>query len=210
MKDNFKNAVSIFNKYASGYEEKYMDVALYKKSLEELLKLLPQEASVLDLGCGPGNISSFLLDHKPELDLTCVDAAEKMLKIAKRNNPTAKCTLMDIRQVKTIDKEFDAVVCGFCLPYLSREETEKLLKDISAILNKKGLIYISTMEDSYTRSGIQKSSSGEDELFIFYYEAEYLKDFLEQNGFKLLFEEMIQQPEDQRSSGQDIVLIAHK
>lgn len=210
MKDNFKNAVSIFNKYASGYQEKYMNVSLYKDSLGELLKLLPLEASVLDLGCGPGNISSFLLDHIPDLELTCVDAAEKMLEIAKKNNPSADCILKDIRKVKTIEKKFDAVICGFCLPYLSRQETEKLFKDISGILHKTGLLYVSTMEDSYTRSGIQRSSSKEDELFIFYYEAEYLKDLLERNGFEILYEEMIQQPKDQRSSGQDIVLIARK
>lgn len=210
MKDNFKNAVNIFNKYASSYEEKYMDVFLYEKSLEELLGHLSNEASVLDLGCGPGNISSFLLHQKPGLDVTCVDAAEKMLKIAKKNNPNANCSLLDIRQVKTIAKKFDAVICGFCLPYLAKEETEQLLKDISSILNKNGILYVSTMEDSYTRSGIQTSSSGKDELFIFYYEAEYLKEFLKEIGFEIIYEEMIEQPEDQRSSGQDIVLIGRK
>lgn len=210
MKDNFKNAVSIFNKYASSYEEKYMDVFLYEKSLEELLEHLSNEASVLDLGCGPGNISSFLLHQKPGLNVTCVDAAEKMLKIARKNNPNANCSLLDIRQVKTIAKKFDAVICGFCLPYLAKEETEKLLKDISSILNKNGILYVSTMEDSYTRSGIQTSSSGKDELFIFYYEAEYLKELLKEIGFEIIYEEMIEQPEDQRSSGQDIVLIGRK
>ncbi|AVR45995.1 class I SAM-dependent methyltransferase [Christiangramia fulva] len=210
MKDNFKNAVNIFNKYASSYEEKYMDVSLYENSLEGLLKMLSTEAKVLDLGCGPGNISAFFLRQRPGLEITCVDAAEKMLRIAKKNNPTADCRLMDIREVETLDKKFDAVVCGFCLPYLTRQETEKLLKDISKILNKHGLLYLSTMEDSYSNSGVKKSSSGEDELFIFYYEAEYLKDLLKQNGFKILYEEMIPQPEDQPSSGQDIVLIARQ
>ncbi len=210
MEDNFKNAVNIFNKYAEAYEEKYMDVSLYKRSLDELIDFLPRKASVLDIGCGPGNISSYLLKQLPELRVTCADGAEKMLEIAARNNPRATFKILDIRKVKTIGEKFNAVICGFCLPYLSREETEVLLKDIYSILTKNGIFYLSTMEDSYSHSGYQKSSSGEDRLFIYYYEAEYLKDFLQEKGFKIVYEELVTQPEDQRSSGQDIILIAEK
>lgn len=35
-------------------------------------------------------------------------------------------------------------MCGFCLPYLSKEETEKLINDVSRLLNPEGVFYIST------------------------------------------------------------------
>jgi 23S rRNA G2069 N7-methylase RlmK/C1962 C5-methylase RlmI len=43
-------------------------------------------------------------------------------------------------------------MCGFCLPYLSKEEAVKLIRDAAAILNPDGVFYISTMEDDYSKS----------------------------------------------------------
>ena len=52
-------------------------------------------------------------------------------------------------------------------------------------MNKNGLIYISTMENDHSKSGIQKSSKG-DELFMNFHEEKYLSEALIINGFEIL------------------------
>lgn len=208
MKDNFKNSIHIFNKYASSYQEKYMDVSLYKDSLQRLLNKLPDDAKVLDLACGPGNISAYLLQYKPKLQILGIDGAENMINLARKNIPQAEFKVMDIREIDKIERDFDAVICGFCLPYLQEKEARELIQKAASLLSKNGIIYLSTMEGDYSLSHYQKSSSGNDEgLFIYFYQSNQLKGFLKDAGFTMLFEEIITQPEAQKSSGQDIILI---
>jgi hypothetical protein len=40
-------------------------------------------------------------------------------------------------------------MCGFGLPYLSKEETENLISGSFALLKPEGVLYVSTMEDDY-------------------------------------------------------------
>lgn len=208
MKDNFKNSIHIFNKYAASYQEKYMDVGLYKNSLQLLLNNLSEDAKVLDLACGPGNISAYLHQHKPKLQILGIDGAENMVNLARKNIPQGEFKVMDIREIDKIERDFDAVICSFCLPYLPEKEARELIQKAATILSQTGVIYLSTMEGDYSLSRYQKSSSGDDEgLFIYFYPSSQLKSFLKDAGFTVLSEEIITQPEEQKSSGQDIILI---
>ena len=108
-----------------------------------------------------------------------------MIDLAKINNPTAKFQVMDCRKIETLDKKFDAIMCGFCLPYLSKNETSKLFFDASNLLKPDGIFYLSTMEDDYSNSTFKKGSSG-DEIFMHYYSADFLKKELTKNNFQIL------------------------
>ncbi len=184
--NNTQNVIALFDKHAKGYQEKYMNVDLYGDSLDLFCaQLEKQNAEVLELACGPGNITRYLLDKRPDLKILATDLAPSMLELAKINNPEASFQLLDCREVNTLGKKWDAVMCGFCLPYLSKEDAIQFIQDAANALNDKGLLYISTMEDDYSKSGIQRSSTG-DELIMYFHEAGYLTEALENNGFKLL------------------------
>jgi len=82
---------------------------------------------------------------------------------------------------------FDAVVCGFGLPYLSKEDTIQLINDAGKILSKSGLLYLSTMEDDYAKSGFKGSSTNPNEgLHMYFHEAGYLVETLEKCGFEMV------------------------
>src|SRR5690606_3808601 len=100
----------------------------------------------LEIGCGPGNITKYLLSKKPDFDILGIDIAPNMVELAKQNNPTAHFALMDCRQINQLDTKFDGIIGGFCLPYLTRVESEKLISDASDLLNDNGLIYLSFVE----------------------------------------------------------------
>ena len=63
--DKTKIAVAIFNKYASEYQDKFMDLALYHDTFDLFCNLLVREnPTILELACGPGNITKYLLKKK--------------------------------------------------------------------------------------------------------------------------------------------------
>lgn len=206
--DKTKVAVEVFNKRANQYQEKFMDVSLYNDTFDLFCdKITKENASVLELACGPGNITKYLLNKRPDLKILGTDLAPNMLELAKINNPAAEFKLMDCRDIATINKKYDAIMCGFCFPYLSKEEAVKLIHDASEILEPKSLIYISTMEDDYHKSGIRRGSYG-DEIYIHFHQADYLADALFENNFKLIEIQRKDFPNPDGTITIDLVLIA--
>lgn len=179
------SAIEVFDKNANLYQEKFMNVDLYKESLDFFVDSLPSKsASILELGCGPGNITRHLLNKNPHLKITGTDLSVNMLELAKKNNPSAKFQMLDCRDLHKIKDKYDALVFGFCLPYVTKEEAIKMIHDGAKILNPGGLLYISTMEDDYTKSELQTGSTG-DQVFIHYHQENYLRETLEKEGFQI-------------------------
>ena len=208
MNEELKNTINIFNQYAALYAEKYEDVSIYTTSLELYLNKIPKQAQVLELGCGPGNITSYLASKRPDLKIVATDMAEDMLKIGKKKVPSASFEIFNFKDLRSYKGEIDSLMAGFCLPYSSYSETIELFKAASEKMAKKGLFYLSTMEGSHKISGIQKSSSGKNEMMLYFYEENWLLQQLENTGFRIKYSELIPQPENSKSSGQDVVIIA--
>jgi ubiquinone/menaquinone biosynthesis C-methylase UbiE len=208
--DKTKIAVEVFDKCASLYQDKFMNVDMYGDTFDFFCKAIKKEnAELLELACGPGNVTKYLLEKRPDLKILGTDLAPKMIELAKINNPNAEFQLMDSRDIAKSNKKYDAIMCGFLLPYLSKEETMVLISDASKILNEKGLLYISTMEDDYSKSGFKKGSTG-DEIFMHYHQADYLKDALHKNGFEIIKLERIKYPAADGSEIVDLIIITSK
>ena len=207
--DKTKIAVTIFNKYAGEYQDKFMDVGLYSESLDFFCKNLKQNSSVLELACGPGNITKYLLDKRSDLKILGTDLAPRMLALAKQNNPTAEFKILDCRNISVFEKKSDAIMCGFCFPYLNKDEASKLISDASRPLKPNGIIYISTMEDDYAASGFKRGSSG-DEIFMHYYAAADLTAMLGKNNFKILELQRVESVAPDGARVIDLIILAEK
>lgn len=199
--DKYQISVNTFDKLAQQYQDKYMDFDFYTDTYDSfctLLKYLPQhgiKTRVLELACGPGNITRFLLNKRPDLNILATDLAPNMVTLAQQNNPTARFQVMDSRQLSRVNTlfevpeheshQFDAIVCGFGLPYLDKNDVTKLIKDMAGLLKAGGLVYISTMEDDVNKSGFQTSSSG-DQVYIHYHQGSFIVELLQQYGFDII------------------------
>ena len=178
-------AVGIFDKLANLYQERFMDVSLYTDSFHAFCDALSKpDATILEVACGPGNVTRFLLDIRPDFKIHGTDLAPAMLELARQNNPTAVFSLLDCRQISAIDQQFDAILCGFAFPYLSKAEAIQFIADASSQLLPNGVLYISTMEDDNSKSDWQTGSTG-DKLFMNYHESGYLIEALESSDFRL-------------------------
>lgn len=203
--DNSKKAVKVFNDNAKDYAHKYMNVAAYARSLNFFAEQLENTASLLDVACGPGNITNYLINRNTSFKLLGVDLSPEMLDIARVKNPLSKFQLLDMRSIKMLPEKYDGIICGFGMPYLSKEEALALIEDAIGLLHPKGLLYLSTMEDDYGKSRNVTSSSGQHELFMHFHEGGYLKKKIEDCGLTILFEERL---EIEGSEAVDLVLIA--
>jgi 2-polyprenyl-3-methyl-5-hydroxy-6-metoxy-1,4-benzoquinol methylase len=208
--DKSKVAVEIFDKLAGEYEKKFMDVSVYAPSLDLFCNSIsPSHSSLLEIACGPGNITSYILKARPGLNILGIDLSPNMICLAKKNNPTAEFQLMDCRNIDQLERHYDAVICGFCIPYLSKPEVEKLFRDISSLLDGEAVLYLSTMEDKYEHSTVKKASSG-DAVFVHYYEADYLSGLLKANGFEIIDLARYGSKAVEPSADIDLVMIARK
>lgn len=210
--DKNKLAIALFDKHAKSYQDKYMNVDLYRDSLDLFCETTAIEgASILELACGPGNVTRYLLNKRPDFKILGTDLAPNMLELARKNNPEAEFLLMDCRDIARIEKQYDGIMCGFCLPYLSKDEATALIAAASVLLKNKGVFYISTMEDDYEKSGWQgPSSGGPDQLFLYYHQADYLSEALLDNGFSILDEQRITYPGTGDAITTDLILLAQK
>jgi len=183
-----KNSISVatFNRLADKYQQKYMDFDFYTDTYDVLCGLVnDDQAAILDIACGPGNIARYLLHKRPGFKIDGIDLAPRMVELARANNPSANFAVMDSRDIVSIGKKYDAVISGFCTPYLDMEEVTKLIADVRGLLKKDGIFYLSTMEDAYDRSALQTSDSG-DGVYIHYYPLEFLEDRLAASGFSII------------------------
>lgn len=138
-----------------------MDMDLYNDSYDNFCNSITiQNAKLLEIGCGPGNITKYLLSKRPDFDIFGIDISPNMIELAKANNPTASFAIMDSRKINRLDTKFDGVISGFCLPYLSKNECYKLISDSFDLLNNNGLIYLSFVEGDPNQSEFKVSSFG--------------------------------------------------
>lgn len=206
--DRNQVAVSVFNQRAESYAHKYMDVTMYSKSFEFLCNTIQNsEANILDVACGPGNISKHIINKRPDWKINGIDLAPQMIQLARDNNPTANFIVGDCRDLLSLPQNYDAIISGFFFPYLSKAEVVQFISDSSKKINKGGLLYISTMEDDYENSGHTKGSSG-DEIYMHYHEEGYISEALIKNNFKIIYSEKIKSVASDNSDTTDLILIA--
>ena len=179
-------AIEVFDKCAALYAERFMEFELYNDTFNAFSNnITTKNARILDVACGPGNITRYLLRQRPDFEVLGIDLAPNMVALAGAHNPTAEFQIMDARHIGTLKQQFDGVMCGFCLPYLSKEETTQFIADAAQLLQPGGILYLSTMEGDYWASGFKKASTG-DEVYMYYHNADELVPVLALHGFTVL------------------------
>jgi len=163
---NIPNQEELVRNYFSTYAEEY-----YKENYDETLKncysyshivrkdhilrMFDKEGGkVLDIGCGPGVITLYLLQRGCEV--WGVDISEEMINEAAKQiekteyKEVAHFSVGDITSLDFPDAYFDAVVCAGVIEYL--EDAEIAIKEIHRVLKPNGIaiITVPTPQRFYT------------------------------------------------------------
>lgn len=212
MEDNTKNTIDVFNKNAELYQKQFMNVDLYADTLDIFCnQVSKRKASILEVGCGPANVTKYLINKRPDFEILATDLSARMLELAKKTIPNVEFKILDLRDIGSLGKRFNGIVCGFCLPYLSKKELEQFFSDASKLLTDNGILFISTMEGNNEKSGFKQSSSGKGiSIFINYYMADYLIQILERNSFKIIDQKRKVYKDKKENNVTDLIIIAKK
>lgn len=206
---NIKSPKYIFDKYADYYSQKYDDQSLYREPVDICLSQITQKnPKVLELACGPGNLTQLLLSINPNLDVLATDIAPNMIQIARSKSINAKFEILDCTHINQLDQSYDAVICAFGLPYLTQQQTFQLVNDATSMLNEKGVIYLSFMEGPHSDSGVKASSKGDDACMIYIHEQSYITEYLVNKGLEVIYTQKY--PSPNKSEEVDCIIIARK
>jgi len=182
--DKYQETFRTWNKVAKKYEEQFMHLDVYNESYDIFCNSISvRNAAILDIGCGPGNISKHLISQKPNFRINGIDIAPNMVSLASENNPKAKFKVMDIRTIDQLESTYDGIICGFCIPYISEADVDKLFFDCYNLLNEGGILYISFVEGNTSQSGYIIGSAG-DRSYFYYYTLTQLKSKANNNCLK--------------------------
>lgn len=208
--DPYKITFETWNKIAGIYQDKFMDLALYNDTYDRFCdEIISTGSNVLEIGCGPGNITKYILTKRPDLIWEGIDVAPDMIQLAQNNNPGAAFHVMDARKIDILSGKYDAIICGFCMPYLSKEDCEKLLKDSATLLNDGGILYFSVIEGDSERSGYEAGSSG-DRSYVYYHSEDHLMEQLKLNEFELICLDRKKYPKTESEVSTHLIFIARK
>ncbi|MGB3182174.1 MAG: methyltransferase domain-containing protein [Cyclobacteriaceae bacterium] len=124
-----------FTRYTRAVDLKRVDFIV-----KNLKKSIPDTGTVLDVGCGNGNISMQLggLGYMVQ----GVDVSDKAIKKAKETN-TFSNVLFDVisaEQLVADGKKYDAVICSEVLEHL--EEPEKLVATLHDLISDNGILIV--------------------------------------------------------------------
>lgn len=187
MTEKYQKTIDTFNNVAEQYWDKFKDFGLYQPTYDWFIQHLPGgKHDVLEIACGPGNVSQYLLNKNPNIKLFGIDLAPNMVKLAQQHNPQAVFQVMDCREIDSLKVPYDAIMCGFCMPYLSWTDTQSLIQNMAQLLNVDGILYVSLTEGDKTKEGYQGSKSAAGAIYVHYHDTEEIQRQLEHAGMSVI------------------------
>lgn len=187
LMDKYQNTIKTFNNVAEAYWQKFKDFQLYQPTYDWFCEHLADDhIDLLEIACGPGNVSHYLLNKKPKIKLLGIDLAPNMVKLAQQHNQQATYQVMDCRSIDSIEQTFDAIICGFCIPYLSWQDSQVLFQNMYQLMKSGSILYLSTTEGKHTNEGYQGSKSATGAIYVHYHDIEAIQLQLDQVGMDVI------------------------
>ncbi len=208
--NKYQTTVETFNNAAEQYWLKFKDFELYQPSYDWFLAhLQADQTELLEIACGPGHVSRYLLQRNSQLQIFGIDLAAKMIELAKQHNPKAEYQVLNCLDIDTLKMSPDAIMCGFCLPYLSWQDCQLLIVKMAAQLVVGGLLYLSTTEGDPSNEGYQGSNSAAGAIYVHYHALEAIEQCLKTAGFEITGRQQLTHIHNNQST-HDVFILARK
>ncbi len=150
-KDNLQDVQSYYNTLAPTYESLINSKDVNVKTHDEVVKIFKKykikSGSILDLGCGPGNLKKNI---KIKCSFTGIDISENMLTLAKRDSGY-DCLHGLVEEILPMlpDKSFDYIVAISSLHFI--KDLQSLLVHMVRVARKGIILTFDQMNKEYRR-----------------------------------------------------------
>lgn len=132
------DSIDYYNQHANEYFESTVNLEL-GEMIDGFIEYLPDEAAILDLGCGSGRDSLYFMEKG--FDITAVEGSQELSELASIHID------QDVLNMKFDELNFvnvfDGVWANASLHHLTTEEFREILKKIGRCLKIEGVLYMS-------------------------------------------------------------------
>jgi tRNA (cmo5U34)-methyltransferase len=139
--------------FYNAFSDKYTDAIIkcvprYFEMIEMLFYYLPTDyapESILELGCGTGNLTAVIYKNFPVAKITAVDISTDILQVCKEriNSKNIKFVKGDFSKSEFAKDSFDLVISSIAIHHLKNEEKKKLFNNIFSWLRRNGILVFS-------------------------------------------------------------------
>ncbi|WP_372574520.1 class I SAM-dependent methyltransferase [Ruegeria jejuensis] len=131
----------VYERNADWFARTRPQALIEKPWLDRFVALLPDHASILDLGCGSGDpIAGYFLGlgHR----VVGMDASQAMIRIARQRRPEGDWRLGDMR-VLALPERFDGIIGWNSFFHLTQAEQRDVLPRMAGHLRARGALLLS-------------------------------------------------------------------
>ncbi|MBR9682063.1 MAG: class I SAM-dependent methyltransferase [Candidatus Aenigmarchaeota archaeon] len=155
--------------------QKQFGTNVMKPDMDKFVALLNGNR-VLDVGCGSGNQTKYLVENN--LDTTGIDLSDKMLEEARKRVPEAKFLKMNLLDMEFDDNSFDGIWMCACLLFVKPVDIGRTFEQFRRVLKQDGILFIATKEGQgqYTKNNVVHYS----------YTKEEVENYLKDNDFEII------------------------
>ncbi len=142
------DSIDYYNKHANLYFENTVELDM-KDTLEKFIILLPEGGEILDLGCGSGRDSLYLIQKG--FDVTAIDGSKELCELASIHIG------QDVLHMQFCELDFDEVFDGIwacaSLLHTAPDNFEEIFGKVIKCLKPGGVLYMSFKHGDF--SGIR-------------------------------------------------------
>lgn len=180
--DNKKLVQETYNQIADLYTDRYFDISSDTDLVDRFLKQLPAQAKILDIGCGPGNFTQYLVSKGFQVE--GIDIAAEMLRIARTHLPQVTFTQGDLSALPYPDQSFDAVFSAYSLIHVAQADMAQTIIGLQRILTSKGLVFVLVQKGNSDHL-ITEPLMPERQNFVNFFSLDNLVQDFQANGFAI-------------------------
>ena len=140
MEENIKNSINYWNNVHKEYTKE--DIK-YDDWLQEFNDIIDNcKTPILDLGCGSGNNTLYLMNQKKQV--VAADLSSNAIENIQKNFPEiydTKCFNM-LDGFPFPNHSFEVIIADLSLHYFKKEDTKKVIKELERILTPNGYLMI--------------------------------------------------------------------
>jgi ubiquinone/menaquinone biosynthesis C-methylase UbiE len=142
---NTQHPSARYDDRAQRYADAFQDETLPKFPVDRnmirmLVDLVGEHPRVLDAGCGAGQVTKMLRNWG--CDAVGVDAAGKLIELARSAYPGLAFTVGDLRALPYPDQDFDALVARYSVIHTEPDEVPTVVAEFARVLRPGGCLLV--------------------------------------------------------------------
>ncbi len=187
---NTKESITrAYDRASDSYAEAFWN-ELDKKHFDRIIlgwfaEQAPKDQKILEIGCGPGEISGFLAGR----GASCIgtDISPRMIENARRYFPAAAYEVRDFFNLGFADNSFTRIVAYYAIVNLTMEEIERAFTEVRRVLAPGGLfLFTFHIFEHEDRTDVAGFMAPENALTFYYFKVDEMKELVQRLGFQVI------------------------